>query len=112
MTVGLGTTLLRLIEETLDLTRIFLPIRRFIGTALETTMVESVYRELPPADFSKGVLGRSAARLAVLPVRGVAWSDLGRPERVLAIGGTAPLPRSTLLPRVRALRYGRLTREA
>jgi mannose-1-phosphate guanylyltransferase len=112
VTVGLGTTLLRLIEETLDLTRIFLPIRRFIGTALETTMVESVYRELPPADFSKGVLGRSAARLAVLPVRGVAWSDLGRPERVLAIGGTAPLPRSTLFPRVRALRYGRLTRGA
>jgi mannose-1-phosphate guanylyltransferase len=101
--VGLGTTLLGLIEETLpDLTRAFLPIRRFMGTPLEATVVESVYRGLPVADFSKGVLGGSAVRLAVLPVRGVAWSDLGRPERVLAIGGTMATPRMPM-PERRAL---------
>jgi hypothetical protein len=95
VTVGLGTTLLRLIEETLpDRTRIFLPIRRFIGTALETTMVDSVYRELPPADFSKGVLGRSAARLAVLPVRGVAAGAAGAPRgRRGRLGADARSPR-------------------
>ena len=101
--VGLGATLLGLIEETLPgLVRAFLPIRRFMGTPLEATVVESVYRELPAGDFSKGVLGGSAARLAVLPVRGVAWSDLGRPERVLAAGGAAATSRAAM-PARRAL---------
>ena len=92
--VGRGATLLGLIEQTLpDLARAFLPIRRFMGTPLEATVVEAVYRQLSAADFSKGVLGGSPAHLAVLPVRGVAWSDLGRPERVLAIGRPMTTPR-------------------
>jgi mannose-1-phosphate guanylyltransferase len=95
--VGRAATLLGLIEETLpDLTHAFLPIRRFMGTPLESTVVEAVYRGLPAADFSRSVLGRSASRLAVLPVRGVAWSDLGRPERVLAINAEAVAARATL----------------
>ena len=94
--VGHAVTLLELIEATLpDLTRAFLPIRRFLGTPLEATVATAVYAKLPAADFSKSVLGGSAARLAVLPVRGVAWSDLGRPERVLAVGGGAATARST-----------------
>jgi mannose-1-phosphate guanylyltransferase len=87
--VGRAATLLGLIDQTLpDLTRAFRPIRRFVGTPLEATVTEAVYRALPAADFSKGVLGGHPARLAVLPVRGVAWSDLGRPERVQAVGRT------------------------
>jgi mannose-1-phosphate guanylyltransferase len=98
--VGRRATLIELIEETLpDLTRAFLPIQRFMGTSLEATVAEAVYRWLPAADFSKGVLAGSAARLAVLPVSGVAWSDLGRPERVLAVGGASMTPRSTTLAR-------------
>jgi len=101
--VGRRATLIELIEETLpDLTRAFLPIQRFMGTSLEATVAEAVYRWLPAADFSKGVLAGSAARLAVLPVSGVAWSDLGRPERVLAVGGASMTPRSTT-PARRAL---------
>ena len=100
--VGRGATLLGLIERTLpDLTRGFLPIRRFMGTPLEATVVEAVYRGLPAADFSRGVLGRSAAHLAVLPVRGVAWSDLGHPARVLALGRPKAMPRAPIAaPRV------------
>ncbi|MGH7358624.1 MAG: sugar phosphate nucleotidyltransferase, partial [Candidatus Rokuibacteriota bacterium] len=94
--VGRGGTLLELIEAALpDLTRAFLPIRRFLGTPLEAAVAAAVYPELPAADFSRSVLGGSAARLAVLPVRGVAWSDLGRPERVMAVGGSATTTRST-----------------
>jgi mannose-1-phosphate guanylyltransferase len=94
--VGRGATLIELIEETLpDLTRAFLPIQRFMGTSLEATEAAAVYRQLPAADFSKSVLGGSAARLAVFPVSGVAWSDLGRPERVLAVAGGAATARST-----------------
>jgi mannose-1-phosphate guanylyltransferase len=101
--VGRSDTLLGLIEETLpDLAQAFLPIRRFMGTPLESTVVEAVYRGLPAVDFSRSVLGGSASRLAVLPVRGVAWSDLGRPERVLAISAEAVASRATL-PARRAL---------
>jgi len=94
--VGRGAALIELIEETLpDLARDFLPIQRFMGTPLEAPVAETVYRGLRTADFSKGVLGASAARLALLPVRGVAWSDLGRPERVLAVTGASVSSRST-----------------
>jgi mannose-1-phosphate guanylyltransferase len=100
--VGRGATLIELIEETLpELTQAFLPIQRFMGTSLEAPVAEAVYRGLRAADFSRGVLGGSAARLAVLPVRGVAWSDLGRPERVLAVGGASMSSRAT--PSRRAL---------
>jgi mannose-1-phosphate guanylyltransferase len=100
--IGRAVTLLDLIEQTLpDLTRAFLPIRRFMDTPLEAAMLEAVYQKLPGADFSKGVLGVSPARLTVLPVRGVAWSDLGRPERVLALGRTAVRSRA-LVPALAA----------
>jgi mannose-1-phosphate guanylyltransferase len=88
-------TLLELVEDTLpDLSRAFRPVRRFMGRPLEAAVVETVYRDLATTDFSKNVLSGRPERLAVLPVRGVAWSDLGRPERVLAIGGGATTLRS------------------
>ena len=92
--VGLGATLLGLIERTLrDLFSAFLPVRRWMGTPMEAAVADAVYRTFPASDFSRGVLGAIAPRLAVLPVRGVAWSDLGRPERVLAIGSPMAMPR-------------------
>lgn len=45
--------------------------------------VEDVFRDLPPADFSRDVLQR-ARDLAVVPLVGAGWSDWGTPERVLA----------------------------
>ena len=100
--IGRAATLLDLMAQTLpDLARAFLPIRRFMETPLEMAMLDAVYRDLPGADFSRGVLGVSPARLTVLPVRGVAWSDLGRPERVLALGRTAVRSRA-LIPALAA----------
>jgi mannose-1-phosphate guanylyltransferase len=95
--VGRGATLLGLIERTLpDLCEAFRPLPRWIGTPMEAGVADAIYRGLPPADFSRGVLGASAQDLAVLPVRGVAWSDLGRPERVLAVGRPSATPRTTI----------------
>ncbi len=95
--VGRGATLLGLIERTLpDLWHALLPVRRWVGTPLEATVVDAAYRRLPVADFSRGVLAASAAHLAVLPVGGLAWSDLGRPERVLAIGRAMATPRAAV----------------
>jgi mannose-1-phosphate guanylyltransferase len=88
--VGRVGTLLALIDRALpSLGREFLPIQRFLGTPMECTVADAVYQRLPSMDFSRSVLSTSAAQLAVVPVHGVAWSDLGRPERVLALRGQA-----------------------
>jgi hypothetical protein len=41
-----------------------------------------VYAGLAPVDFSKFVLQAASERLAVVPVRGVGWNDLGDPTRL------------------------------
>jgi hypothetical protein len=50
----------------------------------ESPALERLYCGLPSVDFSRQVLTARPDRLAVLPVRGVHWNDLGDPERVLA----------------------------
>jgi mannose-1-phosphate guanylyltransferase len=52
------------------------------GTATEADAVRAVYTALPATDFSRQVLTPGASRLAVMPVAGVTWSDLGSPDRV------------------------------
>ena len=44
---------------------------------------EAAYARLAPVDFSSEILSARPGALALLPVRGVVWSDLGSPERVL-----------------------------
>lgn len=51
----------------------------------EAAVVERLYDRLPASNFSKDILERAQANLAVLPVAGVHWSDLGEPKRVLEI---------------------------
>jgi mannose-1-phosphate guanylyltransferase len=83
--VGRVSTLLALIRLTApDLHRSFAEIAGTLGTLGETPALERLYRGLPPVDFSRQVLSARPDHLAVLPVRGVHWNDLGDPERVLA----------------------------
>lgn len=44
--------------------------------------LERLYERLPDIDFSKHVVERSDAPLAVVPVSACGWSDLGTPRRV------------------------------
>jgi hypothetical protein len=44
--------------------------------------MRSLYAGLSPVSFSESVLESRPPNLAVLPVRGVAWSDWGEPARV------------------------------
>ena len=77
------------------LLRAFRPIRRAIGTPRERAVAERVYATLPEVNFSEHVLVPSVARLGVVRVKGVQWSDWGNPERVLttiARMGLRPLP--------------------
>jgi mannose-1-phosphate guanylyltransferase len=77
--------LMSLIEDAVpDLADRFSSIRRRSDTALEAETARSVYARIPPVDFSSQVLAARPGRLAVLPVSGVSWSDLGNPGRVLA----------------------------
>jgi mannose-1-phosphate guanylyltransferase len=78
------STLLGLIMMALpELYLSFAAIRGTLGTEFEEQAVRGVYARLPSASFSEEVLARCPVNLAVLPVRGVEWSDLGEPRRVL-----------------------------
>jgi len=58
--------------------------------------IERLYTEVPSLDFSCDLLQRAPERLKVLELEGVAWSDWGRPERILetltALGLPAAFP--------------------
>jgi mannose-1-phosphate guanylyltransferase len=60
-------------------------IRSVFGTAAEEDALRTIYRDLRAADFSRSVLAQFPTELAVLPVTGVNWSDLGDPQRLLAV---------------------------
>jgi len=63
----------------------FAPLASRLGTPWEEDAARAVYAGLPATDFSKQVLQAVPAALAVLPVSGFEWNDLGNPVRVLAI---------------------------
>jgi mannose-1-phosphate guanylyltransferase len=68
-------------------------IRLAIGTPHEARVVEDVYRDLRPVNFSRAVLAAIPSRrspvLLVLPARGVFWSDWGSEQRIASTLGQA-----------------------
>ncbi len=63
----------------------FARIRPRIGTPEEEQAVRTLYAVLSPANFSEEILAKYPMNLGVLPVRGVQWSDLGEPHRVMKV---------------------------
>ena len=98
--VGRVSTLLALFRLAVpDLYRSFAEITAALGTVGELRALERLYCGLPSVDFSRQVLTARPDRLAVLPVGGVHWDDLGDPERVLAARRRAHATRTEeLLP--------------
>jgi mannose-1-phosphate guanylyltransferase len=98
------TTLLSLIAKALpELYGTFAGVWPFFGGATEAEILQTIYRELTSADFSAGVLAALPAEFSVMPVKGVSWSDLGDPKRLVAaisnsgrhiLGGSQNVPRS------------------
>ena len=77
------SALLALIRSAVpDLSAAFSAIVPALGTAFEADQVGRLYQRLSASDFSHEVLSMRASQLAVLPVHGLVWSDLGSPERV------------------------------
>jgi mannose-1-phosphate guanylyltransferase len=78
------STLLGLLMVTVpDLYRVFALLHSALMTSLEEQTIEKLYRSIESADFSREVLATCPMNLAVLPVHGCQWSDLGEPERVI-----------------------------
>jgi mannose-1-phosphate guanylyltransferase len=83
--VARAQTLLHLIRRGAStLYNAFRGVRPVVGTPAEAQALRALYHHLPATNFSHQVLATQPARLAVLPVRGVEWSDLGEPSRVFA----------------------------
>jgi mannose-1-phosphate guanylyltransferase len=59
--------------------------RAELWAGAETYIAESVYSQVPASDFSRRVLSVKEARLLVLRVHDLGWSDLGHPGRVMAV---------------------------
>jgi len=68
-----------------DLYAVFERVRPTLDTPSEAEAVRVLYARLPPIDFSKEILCARPGLLGLLRVRGVVWSDLGSPERVLSV---------------------------
>ncbi len=68
-----------------ELFQAFLDIWPVLNTAEEFEAVDALYARLPSINFSQQVLANCPEDLAVLRVRGVQWSDLGDPKRVLDV---------------------------
>jgi len=63
----------------------FAQIRSRLGTPFEERAIAALYASLEPINFSKQILERTSFNLGVLPMRGVDWSDLGEPHRVMEV---------------------------
>ena len=70
-----------------DLYGAFMTAWRGRSTLGESEAMRSLYARLPSTNFSEDVLGTKTANLAVLPVRGITWSDWGEPARVVGTLG-------------------------
>lgn len=102
--VGQVSRLLDLVEATApELIAALGPVRRAFGSSREAAAAEAVYAALPSINFSRLVLARAPDRFVTIPVRGVEWSDLGDPRRVVAMlrrtGQSVPWLAETTPPR-------------
>jgi mannose-1-phosphate guanylyltransferase len=91
--VGRVATLLAMIRQAVpELWTLFERLRPRVNAWVEDAAVKELYARLPAVNFSSRVLATNPARLAVLPVTGVDWSDWGTPSRVLATLGRLGRP--------------------
>jgi mannose-1-phosphate guanylyltransferase len=74
----------------------FEPLRAVLGTPAEAQVAREVYARMHAWDFSREVLAPRPPNLAVLPVRGVEWTDLGDPRRAVTALARDPFSRERL----------------
>jgi mannose-1-phosphate guanylyltransferase len=83
--VGRVSTFLAMIRRAVpELFTRFSAIKSALNTSKEKRVIRDLYFRLGEVNFSQHVLAASPESLLVLRVRGLTWSDLGRPQRVLS----------------------------
>ena len=55
-----------------------------VQPGMEAAALDELLSSVPASDFSHEVLAVCPSDLAVFPVEGLGWTDLGEPERVLS----------------------------
>lgn len=103
--VGSVSAFLKMVRRTLpDLWNSFKSIEPVLNTPRESQAVEELYARIPDTNFSRSVLAKQPGNLAVLPVVGLKWTDLGKPQRVLSTLAEIGLdPKSEILWNTTAL---------
>jgi mannose-1-phosphate guanylyltransferase len=66
-----------------DTMRLFDILANAIGSPTEAEVLQSIYSRMPQVNFSSGFLQRIPEHIGVMTLRGVLWSDWGRPERIV-----------------------------
>ena len=80
------STMLELFKRSVpELYRKFDAVWTSLGTRSEHRVMRSLYPNLPTVGFSTEILERFSPEMGVLPIRGIEWSDLGEPARVMEI---------------------------
>jgi len=83
--VGQARTLWALIRQTAsELYADFRTIRQALDRPQATAVIEAVYEQMRPVNFSTAVCEQLPSRLRVFPVPDVGWSDWGSVERIMA----------------------------
>lgn len=87
VTIFKVTTIMNVLQCAMpEVYRSFQPLLKAIGTPDEQRVVEAVYHELRPINFSSAILEdlpfQHRQALLVLPVRGVTWGDWGSADRL------------------------------
>ena len=84
----------------------FAQLSRAIGTVRERQILHAIYQDMPPRNISSDLLQRIPDCIAVIELKGVLWSDWGRPERIVKtlglLGKTPAFPTEHLIDRPRA----------
>ena len=82
--IGQAHTLLTMIRQAIpDVYRRFALVKE-LDLRAEQKFARQLYGSMPSLNFSQWVLARRPEDLALFPVSGVEWSDLGEPSRVLS----------------------------
>lgn len=85
MVARISTAMDLLMRALPELYASFVSIKSEIGAASEVQAVERLYAGMPSVNLSEQLLTHSPEQLAVLPVSGVRWSNLGEPDRLIAV---------------------------
>jgi mannose-1-phosphate guanylyltransferase len=84
--VSRASALLALITTALpELYQAFVSLEDVLDTAEEYQEIERLYARIAPSSFSDDVLSAAPDALAVLPLRGVEWREIGEAHRVYRV---------------------------